>query len=209
MLDTAERRGRSPTRGAPGAHPLRLLAVARRAVRTQRAAPLPWIGQGEVVETPADGPPRVRLWDAAGRVVTPTWALPFAYAPRVGDRLVVIARPDGQAYVLSVARGAGASLLAVRGDLRLRAGGALRLSGDAGVRLVGEVVTLRARAVEVAAGLLHVVAEDAFERVAGLRSLVAGAVQRVTTGTESLMARRVTLLGRDLVKLDGGVTVIG
>ncbi len=190
------------------ADPLRLLAVARRAVRPPRAAPLPWIGQGEVVELPTDGPPRVRLWDATGRVVTPTWALPFAYVPRVGDRLALIAADD-RAYVLSVARGAGASLLAVRGDLRLRAGGALRLVGDAGVRLVGDVVTLRARAVEVAAGALHVVAEDALERVAGLTSLVAGAVQRVTTGTESLVARRVTLLGRDLVKLDGGVTVIG
>jgi hypothetical protein len=194
------------------ADPLRLLR-SRPAPREARGtppapAPLPWVGLGEVVEAPEDGPARVRLWDATGQVVTPTWALPFAYLPRPGDLLVVIARGE-RSWVLSVARGRGTSLLWTRGDLRVAAGGALRLAGDVGVRLVGDVVTLRARAVEVAAEALHVVAEDALERVAGLSRLVAGAVQRVTAGTESVVARRVTLLGRDLVKLDGGVTVIG
>lgn len=191
------------------AEPLRLLTAAAGHVAA-RAAPRPWLGQGVVVEVPLDGPARVRLGDRTGRVLTPTWALPFAYVPRVGDRLLVIAPPgEGRPYVLAVTRGAGASLLASHGDLRIAAGGALRLAGDVGVRLAGEVVTLRARAVEVAAGALHVVAEHSFERVAGLSRLVAGAVQRVTTGTESVVARRVTVLGRDLVKLDGGVTVIG
>lgn len=207
MLETAE-----PLRMLPFAALVALRAPAPAPGPAPAPAPAtpqaPWVGLGEVVDLDAAGRARVRLQDATGDVVTPAWALPFAYAPRTGDALVVIRRGE-RAWVLAVARGRGASLVWSEGDLTLAASGALRLASDVGVRVAGEVVTLRGRVVDVAAGALHAVADDAVERVAGLARLVAGAVRRVTAGTEEVVARKVTLLGAELVKLDGGVTVLG
>lgn len=165
------------------------------------------VGLADVVEVPAEGPVVLRLWEDGARA-TPGWALPFAYAPRPGDQVVVAGR-GARRWVIAVARGRGTSLLWADGDATLAARGGLRLAGDVAVRVAGDAVTLRARALEVAASTLHAVADDATEHVRGALRLVAGAVQRVTTGAETVLARRVTLLARALVKLDGGISVIG
>ncbi|MBX3465620.1 MAG: DUF3540 domain-containing protein [Planctomycetes bacterium] len=186
--------------------PLRLIGASRAPAAAPRHVPAGVrVGLADVVSV--EGDVVVRLWED-GALATPGWALPYPYAPAPGDQVVVIGRGDRR-WVIAVARGRGATLLWVDGDAALAAGGRLRLAGDVAVRVVGETLTLRARAVDVAAATLHVVADDATEVVRGAARLVAGAVQRVTRGAETVIARRVTILGRALAKVDGKVTIIG
>gem|GEM_PF-1128526 len=144
---------------------------------------------------------RARVLLADGRQVTPTWALPYAYTPRVGDTLWVISRAERH-YVLGVERGSGTSLLWFPGDVALRAKGRLRLSARRALRLTGDQVTLRAELLERVAEALESSTRESSLRLKGLLRTVAQRVQRVVEEVDGKRAGRVQNLALDLVKID-------
>jgi len=187
------RRGRRPAPPTPAPAAAALAALPLPAgVRVARAV---------VLDVAADGRPRVRLLDRTARVATVEWALPYRYAAEPGDHLWVIAR-GAAGYALGVARGRGRAELWFPAGAEVAAGGVLRLGADRAVRIAGEVVALRARALEVTAGVLHEKATDATRLVRGLARLVAGRVHRVTSGQETVVARDVSVLAQESVKYD-------
>lgn len=174
------------------------------------ALPLPGgvrCGLAQVLGLDAQGRPVVRLDDGFATEVTAEWALPHRYVPVEGDLLWTIGRGRRQ-WAIGVAQGRGRSELLFRGDFTLAAGRALRLQADRGLRLVGRVVALRARALQVVAGALEERLGDAARLVAGLLEEVAGSSLRVTAEGEELVARDVTIMAEESARLDGDLLQI-
>lgn len=169
------------------------------------ALPLPAgirCGLGRVLSVDALGRPRVRLDDAYASELVAEWALPFRYQPTEGDLLVVVGRGARQ-WVIGVAHGQGRAEMAFRGDFTLAAGRVLRLQADRGLRLMGRLLSLRTGALELVAGALLTRVEEAALLVTGLLEEVAGAGLRVTEEEETLLARDVTIMAEESVRLDG------
>lgn len=146
-----------------------------------------------------EGRARVLLGD--GRQVTPTWALPYAYAPAEGDVLWVISRGERH-YVLGVERGAGTSLLWFPGDLAVRAEGRLKLSARRALRLTGAQISLRAQLLERVAESLESSTRESRLVLKGLLRTFASGARRVVEDEDYRTARGLTQLARDLVKID-------
>ena len=192
---------RAPLDPPPGAE----TGASSRGSEPAFALPLPAgvrCGLARVVGLDAQGRPVVRLDDAFASQLTAEWALPYRYQPAEGDLLVTVGRGRRQ-WVIGVAHGRGRSELAFRGDFTLAAGRALRLQADRGLRLLGRVVTVRARTVEVVVGALQERLGGAARLVAGLLEEVAGSAARVTEEEETLLARDVTIVAEESVRLDG------
>lgn len=185
----------------PAVAPFALPGVALPGVAGAVVAPGLVLGVDEV------GRPLVRLQDGLATEVTAEWALPYRYTAAPGDLLWTISRRS-RTWVLGVAHGRGRSELAFRGDAALRAGGTLRLAADRGLRLVGKVVTLRARALEVLAQALEEKLGWASRLVKGALDEVAGSALRVTEGEECLAAGSVTILAEEVARLDGDVVQV-
>lgn len=138
-----------------------------------------------------------------GRLVEPSWALPYRYEAEAGDVLLVVSRGERH-YVLSVLHGRGRSRLAFRGDALVRAeGGALRLRGERGVRLVGPRVTLRAQSLETAARVVHQKLGELSTRIKRRVFERAGASRRVIERDDWHSARERTLVAEDSVLFNG------
>lgn len=165
------------------------------------------VSPGLVLGVDEVGRPLVRLQDGLATELTAEWALPYRYVAAPGDLLWLISR-GSRAWALGVAHGRGRSELAFRGDATLRAGGTLRLQADRGLRLVGKVVTLRARALEVLAQALEEKLGWASRLVKGALDEVAGSALRVTEGEECLTAGSVTVLAEEVARLDGDVVQV-
>jgi hypothetical protein len=170
-------------------------------------APTLHVGAATVIGPDEAGRPRVRLDDGRLTEVTAAWALPYRYAPAAGDLVWTVGK-GARHWVVGVLRGRGRAELAFAGDVELGAAGALRLAGDEGLRLVGRVVTLRARAVEVVARALDERLESASRLVAGVLEEVAGRVLRLTDEEEAVVAGEVAILAEDAVVLTGEVVQV-
>lgn len=188
----------------------RLLGPLRRARRAPRREPITawpigpgtYAGTAQVLGVDAQGRAVARLADGLGTETTVEWALPFRYQPAPGDQLVVIGRA-GRHWAIGVRLGRGRSELAFRGSIALAAKGALRLRADRGVRLLGKVISLRAGRLEVAVRALEERAGSVLRVVEGTLEELAGSVLRLTAGEEAVIAKDVTIMAEELVKMDG------
>lgn len=182
-----------------------------RAPRLASAAPLPlagvFTGAAHVLGVDEAGRPVVWLSDALGTQVTAEWALPYRYTPALGDVLWTIGR-GARHWAIGVAVGRGRSELAFRGDAALVARGALRLSADRGLRLVGSFVTVRAATVEVLVKALEETLGSAARLVQGALEEVAGRALRLIDGEDAVVARDVTVLAQETARLDGDVVQV-
>lgn len=188
----------------------RLLGPLRRAPRPARVAPVAswpigpgtFAGTAQVLGVDERGRAVARLADGLATETVVEWALPFRYQPALGDQLMVIGRA-GRHWAIGVQEGRGRSELAFRGSIALAAKGALRLQADRGVRVLGKVLSLRAGRLEVAARTLEERAAVITRTVAGKLEELAGKALRLTAGEEAVIAKDVTIMGDELVKLDG------
>lgn len=171
------------------------------------ASPAVQVCVGHVLGVDDAGRPRVRLDDGLLTEVTAEWALPYRYVPAAGDLLWTIGRGERR-WALGVLHGRGRAELAFAGDAAVTAGRRLRLQADRGLRLVGRVVTLRARAVEVVVRALEERLGVATRAVSGLLEEVAGRVLRLTDDEEALTAGSVSVIAEDCVLYNGDVILL-
>lgn len=128
-------------------------------------------------------------------------ALAVPYDPRPGDVVLVIGELDF--YVIGVLKGTGRVTLDAPGDLVLRAGGKVSISGQRALELTAPQVTIRADRFES-------IAQEAFQRFMNSYTWVKGVVQ-ITTGrlrtlvehTASLSADSIVERARKDVSIDG------
>lgn len=176
---------------------------------TPRRADDDYLGPGEVLA--ADSAPRVRLGDEAGRAEVPVeLALAFPYAPRPGDRLLVVRRAGGPAYAIGVLSGAAQAALRFEGDVDLWAvGGTLSLRGGEGVEVEAPRVSLRAEALRTFAETVTERADSAYRWVKDLLTVRAGESRRTVHGEDHSRARRSVTLAEETLKIDGHQVHLG
>ena len=166
-----------------------------------------YLGPARVVSPNAPNAPnapggvRVELPD--GTAVTAQAALAFPYQPAPDDVVLVIGK-GGSHYVIGVLQGTGKSVLALHGDVELRAvGGSLTLAGDKGMRLESPEL-------EISAGKLRLMAESivqrfthAYQHVREVLSVRAGETHTVVDGTSFAKARSGVILTEEKMAING------
>lgn len=164
------------------------------------------LGPADVIEV---GPGAVKVVLSGGRTVTAGMALAVPYVPVVGDSLLVIGKGDAH-YVIGVIRGKGRTSLSLEGDVDLHAqGGALRLSGDKGVRIEGPEVAIETRRLGVIAGALVEHFSSVVRRVKGLLSVQAGDSHTIADGTILSQSKSATILAEEAVTVNGKQVHLG
>jgi hypothetical protein len=173
--------------------------AAIRSERVEAAARL-YLGPADVVEA-RPGEATVRM--PGGAAARAQLALAYAYEPRPGDVVLVISHGDG-CYVIGVLRGTGRAVLAIPGDVEIRAvDGVLRLAGDKGLEMEAPDVSMRA-------GKLRVLADAVVERLGSLRqrvtdllSVQAGRSHTVVEGTSHAQSKSAAILTEEKVTING------
>lgn len=138
-----------------------------------------------------------------GERVEAKLALAIPYRPSLGDELLVIGGARGY-WVIGVISGRGTTQLRLPGDVDLHAmNGRLRLSGDRGVDVAGETISLRARTLRVAADTAMRRFTNVVTQVKEMLSVKAGERHTKVTGNSLETAKRVTILAEDNVAVNG------
>ena len=164
------------------------------------------LGPGEVVEVSA-GELLVELEGGALIPVTPAFSFP--YEPAVGDVLLVISH-GGQAWSIGVIHGTGRTSLRFSGDVEISAeGGALRLSGERGVELLGPEIALQADRVRMIAGSLVQTLTSVYQRVSAVLSVQAREAHTAVEETSVLQARRAAIVTEETVTINGKQVHLG
>lgn len=135
-------------------------------------------------------------------------ALAYPYSPRRGD-LVLVLRSEGAAYVVGVLKTVGPMRLDLPGDVVLRAGGRLRLSGGEAVEIEAPDIRLRADRIETTARAVFERVVDAYRWARGVAQTTAGRVRTLVSGTSSLQAERIVESATKDVRIDGERINIG
>jgi len=139
-----------------------------------------------------------------GGVIAPAeLALAFPYEAALEDVVLVIARGRSR-YVIGVLRGSGRTVLAIQGDVDLRAvGGSLSLSGEKGVSIEGAEL-------QVSVGTMRLVAESvvekfttAYQHVRSLLSVRAGQTHTVVDGATFANSQSATILTEEKMAING------
>jgi hypothetical protein len=147
-------------------------------------------------------PHEVELERDDGALVVAEMALAFPYRPAVGDVLLVVGK-DRASYVIGVLRGAGRTTLALPGDVELRAEGSLTLSGDRGVHVRGDEVTLTTPKLRVVAGAVSQTFTSLWQRVTSLLSVHAAETHTIVDGASVTRAKSATLLTEETATING------
>lgn len=142
-----------------------------------------------------------------GDLIVARLALALSYEPAEGDEVLVIG--EGAAYYgIGVLSGKGRVVLETEGDIALRAGGALDLSGAR--------VSVTGKEVEVASTKLTMVAEavtqrvgSLLQRVAGLLTVHAREVHTLAEESTVTQAKNATILSEDAVTINGKSVLLG
>jgi hypothetical protein len=158
-----------------------------------------YLGPAEVTE-PGPGELRVRV--PGGAEVRAEMALAFPYRPATGDVVLLIGRGEA-CYVIGVLRGSGETELSFPGDVNLRAGGKLRLSGAEGVAVEGRELSILVGAVKVVAESMVQKLASAYQRVTGLSSVRAGESHTVVDGASFSKAESAVMLTEGKMTLNG------
>ncbi len=145
----------------------------------------------------------------SGASIEPRLALAYSFRPAVGDRLLVIGQ-DGRHYVIGVLESTGATHLAFRGDVDLRAvGGKIALSGDEGVEVRGPTIELTARRLHVLAEKATEVFGSVFTTVKDLWSVRSGSTDAVIHGEWSHRAEQASITTEEVVTINGREVHLG
>jgi hypothetical protein len=138
-----------------------------------------------------------------GRRTPARLALASPYEPVEGDVLLVIGGP-GACYAIGVLEGTGRTVLAVPGDVEVRAvGGSLRLSGDRGVHIEGDSVEVRSSKLQVIAGAVVEKFTTVCQRVSEMLSVRAGQRHTIVDGESLEKSRSATILTEEAMAING------
>jgi hypothetical protein len=152
---------------------------------------------------------QVELSHPPGQRVEAALAFTFPYAPRLGDRLLILSTPDG-ARAIGLLEGHGRSRLAFPGDVELRcAAGGLRLEAEESLELEAPRVTLGASRLQTTVDTLRLRADEAYRWVQRALDVRARECRRAVAGEDYAQSENATLLGRDAVKIDGNTVQLG
>lgn len=163
------------------------------------------LGPAEVVSI-ATGTLGVRL--ASGALVTARIALAQAYDASVGDEVLVIGERDDH-YVIGVLLAKAPAVLAVPGDLEIRAGGALRLVANREVEIAGRDVSMRASKLSLLADAVTESFTTLRQRVRDVWSLHAGESHSVVDGTSFAQSKSATIQTEEKVSINGREIFLG
>lgn len=159
-----------------------------------------YLGPAHVLEASALG---VRVELPSGAVMTAQPALAFPYEPAVGDVVLVISKGKSS-YVIGVLRGTGRTVLAIQGDVDLRAvGGSLTLSGDSGVRVEGPELDVSVSAIKMAAESVVQKFTTAYQHVKALLSVRAGQTHTVVDDATFAKSKSATILTEEKMAING------
>lgn len=130
-------------------------------------------------------------------------ALPVAYQPEVGDRVLALAQA-GRAWVIGVIEGRGATVFDAPGDLVLRARGTLQLHAHEGIEMHtdGEL-SVRAQVFRSVFDKVRERIGSVFRVVRGAVRMRAGEVREDVQGDHRCRAGRVLAKARGHVRIDG------
>jgi hypothetical protein len=163
------------------------------------------LGPAEVVSI-AQGSLGVRL--ASGAVVPARIALAQAYDASVGDEVLVIGEA-GDHYVIGVLLAKAPAVLAVPGDLEIRAGGALRLTAGAEVEITGREVAMRASKLSVLADAVTETFTSLRQRVREVLSVHAGESHTIVEGSSFAQSKSATIQTEKKVSINGREIFLG
>jgi hypothetical protein len=174
-------------------------------LHSERAHPSPaedYLGPARVIERGVDGV-LVEIPGSERPAVLAQPALAFPYEAAAGDVVLLISKGQSH-YVIGVLQGTGKAVLAIQGDIELRAvGGTLTLSGDKGM-------TLKAPEVEVSAGKLRMAADSivqkfssAYQHVRGLLSVRAGEAHTLVDGASVARSKSGVILTEETMAING------
>jgi hypothetical protein len=167
----------------------------------------PYLGPASVAGVVSPREVSIRLPD--GVVACAQVALAFAYEPRPDDVVLVIGYPDGH-YVIGVLHGTGTAVLAIPGNVELRAvGGEVVIAGDKGVRVEGPEVEVRAGKLRMLAGAALQKFEALRQHVTDLWSVQAGKTHTVVDGSMFQQSKSATILTEDKVTINGRAIHLG
>jgi hypothetical protein len=168
------------------------------------AAPARSLGPAEVLEGDARAV-RVRLAD--GSEVSAELALALSYEPAKGDVVLVIGEA-GTYYGIGVLRGKGRLLLESDGDIAVRAGGTLELSGSR-VRMVAQEAEFLSAKMTMVGEVLTQRVSSLLQRVSSLLTVHAKQVNTVVEESTVTQAKNATILTEDAVTINGKSVLLG
>lgn len=145
--------------------------------------------------------------EAGGELFLARLALTSPFQPEPDDVLLVL-RGDPN-YAIGVLSRRGRARLSVPGDLELRAGGTLRLTGVVALELRSADVRVRADRFEVAARHAYERVIRSYRWVREAAQLSAGRVRTLVAGVSTLRARRIVEHAEEDVKIDGDQIHLG
>jgi hypothetical protein len=138
-----------------------------------------------------------------GSRVDAKMALALPYRPAVGDELLVIGNARAF-WVIGVVSGRGAMDLRVEGDIDIHAvGGKVRLDGDRGVDIGGSHISLRTKDLSVVADKVVEKFTNAVRHVREMWTTRSGERHEIVDGNSMKTAKRVTILAKDTVAVNG------
>lgn len=172
------------------------IAEARRAA----TGPAEYLDSATVV---VSAPSHVEVELIGGDRVEAKLALAIPYRPSLGDELLVIGGRGGY-WVIGVISGRGMTELRLPGDVDLHAmNGRLRLSGDRGVDVSGETISMRAKTLRVAADTVLEHFTNVVTHVKEMLTTKAGERHTRVEGSSLETAKRVTILAEENVAVNG------
>ena len=163
------------------------------------------LGPAEVVSV-ASGTLSVRL--ASGSVVSARIALAQPYDAEVGDEVLVIGEASDH-YVIGVLLAKAPAVLAVPGDLEIRAGGAIRLTAGTLVEVSGQEVTMRASKLSLLADAVTESFTTLRQRVRDVLSVHAGESHTVVDGSSFALSKSATIQTEKKISINGREIFLG
>ena len=163
------------------------------------------LGAAEIVSI-ADGKLTVRI--ASGEVVGARLALAQPYDASEGDEVLVIGEA-GDHYVIGVLLAKAPAVLAVPGDLEIRAGGALRVTAGTEVEIVGRELAMRANKLSLLADAVTESFTSLRQRVREVLSVHAGESHTIVEGASFAQSKSATIQTEKKVSINGREIFLG
>ncbi|MFT3772015.1 MAG: DUF3540 domain-containing protein [Minicystis sp.] len=166
-----------------------------------------YLGPAEVIEA-RGGELTVELPE--GDVVSVEPAFAFPYEPATGDELLVIGKGDGAHYAIGVLRGTGRAVLAIQGNVDVRAvGGKLHLAGDQGVEIEGPEVDVRAGKIRTIAESVVETVSTFYQRVTAHLRVQAKESHTLVEGSAITQAKSASITTEEVVTINGKQVHLG
>lgn len=134
-------------------------------------------------------------------------ALAFPYAPKAGDVVLTLTQ-DNDCYIVGVLQGRGRTLLETPGDLTIRAGGRVSITGSE-LALQAPKITLKADRFETTVRVLAERCLSAYRWVKETLHLNAGRTRTVVQDEAVLRAGRIRETARQDVVINGEQVKLG